>query len=257
MFIGQAFRHTPLAYPEDWHVCPQHEVITAQINTLIKQHCDTIYGDVQVNIGELSVLDASEDNRLRKTINLHVNHDHIDTLANTVCPIHTERHQTVYGKLIELPFGQGTVDTACLINALDFTHDPHQLLREVERVTRSDGHIILTGCNPLSLSGLLHQLPVYQAHPFSSARFFSYYRVKEWLNVLGFSIKYRCFFGPANIFGKPKKIKETIDTIGSSSMRSMYFIVAQKHEIPMSVIKPKFAKVTPRLQSAQPSLRVK
>ena len=40
-------------------------------------------------------------------------------------------------------------------------------------------------------------------------------------------------------------------------MRSMYFIVAQKHEIPMSVIKPKFAKVTPRLQSAQPSLRVK
>ena len=120
---------------------------------ITKQHCDTIYGDVQVNIGELSVLDASEDNRLRKTINLHVNHDHIDTLANTVCPIHTERHQTVYGKLIELPFGQGTVDTACLINALDFTHDPHQLLREVERVTRR------AALNPCTPTPLMRRLP--------------------------------------------------------------------------------------------------
>ena len=257
MFIGQAFSHKPLEYPEDWQVCPQHRAITAHINTLIQQHCDTIYGDVQVNIGELSLLDAPQDNRLRKTINLHVNHHHIDALANAVCPIHAERHQAVYGKLIELPFGQGSIDTACLINALDFTHDPHQLLREVERVTRSDGHIILTGFNPVSLSGLLHQLPIYQSHPFTSARFFSYYRVKEWLNVLGFTIKYRCFFGPANIFSKPKKVTQMSEANRFSPLRSMYFIVAQKHEIPMSVVKPKFARVKPRLQSAQPSLRVK
>lgn len=257
MFIGQAFSHTLCEYPEDWQICPQHEVITAHINNLLKQHCDTIYGDVQLNLGELSLLAGSQDNRLRKTINLHVNHAQIDALADTVCPIHAPRHQAVYGKMVELPFAQGSIDTVCLINGLDFTHDPHQLLREIERVTRSDGHIILTGFNPMSISGVYRHLPFYASHPFKKARFFSYYRVKEWLNVLGFSIKFRCFFGPANIFSQPKKITQLSRPNRLAPLQSMYFIVAQKHEIPMSVIKPKFARVKPRLQSAQPSLRMK
>jgi hypothetical protein len=278
MFVGHAFTPNPIRYPEDWHIIASHKDLLNTINQLMSEHCDTIYGDVQLNIGELSMCWQAQDNRLRKTINMHVNQHQLDDLTETLCPLPDPTHQNIYAQLTELPFAKGSVDAVCLCNGLDFTHDPHQLLREIERVVRSDGHLILTGFNPFSPSGLIKHLPLYRCHPLHQARFFSHYRVKEWLHVLGFTVKVQRFFGQGNMFSQSqvgaKWSKQSSKTVSQqysskrsrirqdqhmgcfSPFNSMYFMVAQKTEMPLTLIKPKFARYKPRMQSAQASMRV-
>ncbi len=266
MFIGDAFIHTRVDYPDDWMSIPRQRELTNTINQLITAHCDRVYGDVQVNVGELSHLSATQANRLRKTINLHLHGDDPMHEHQAICPVRVGQQQPVFGTLTQLPFAQHSIDAVALINTLDFTHDPHQLLREAERVLRSDGTVIITGFNPLSLSGVLHRLPLYGQHPIKHARFFSQYRVKEWLKVLGFEVKYSQFFGPVNLFAEGSKKQKTqpeqtsqpkqTSPLAMNRFGSMYFIVAQKAEMPMSMIKPKFAKFNPRLQAASASMRL-
>ncbi len=58
----------------------------------------------------------------------------------------------------ELPFESGSVDLALLPHVLEFHKHPHQILREIERVLRPEGNVIISGFNPRSLWGLRRAL---------------------------------------------------------------------------------------------------
>lgn len=58
----------------------------------------------------------------------------------------------------DLPFESQSLDLLILPHVLEFAHDPHQVLREVERVLMPEGRVIITGFNPLSLWGLKHAI---------------------------------------------------------------------------------------------------
>ena len=53
-----------------------------------------------------------------------------------------------------LPIRSGVADLVLLPHALEFSENPHQVLREVQRVLMPEGHIILSGFNPWSLWGV-------------------------------------------------------------------------------------------------------
>ena len=53
-----------------------------------------------------------------------------------------------------LPFAGSCIDLICLPHVLEFSRNPHQTLREVERVLVPEGHLILTGFNPISAWGI-------------------------------------------------------------------------------------------------------
>ena len=59
----------------------------------------------------------------------------------------------------ELPFASQSVDLVVMPHRLEDCADPHQLLREVDRVLRPEGHLVVLGINPWSLWGLRHALP--------------------------------------------------------------------------------------------------
>ena len=52
-----------------------------------------------------------------------------------------------------LPFAENAVDLIVLPHALEFTDDPHLMLREAYRVIRPEGQIVIAGFNPFSLYG--------------------------------------------------------------------------------------------------------
>ena len=52
-----------------------------------------------------------------------------------------------------LPLGENTIDLIVMPHALEFTDDPHLMLREAWRVIRPDGQIVISGFNPFSLFG--------------------------------------------------------------------------------------------------------
>lgn len=59
----------------------------------------------------------------------------------------------------ELPFETQSLDLVALPHVLESTADPHQVLREVDRVLRPEGRLIVSGLNPVSLWGARHLLP--------------------------------------------------------------------------------------------------
>jgi SAM-dependent methyltransferase len=54
----------------------------------------------------------------------------------------------------ELPFTHESCDLVVLHHTLDFSPNPHQSLREVSRVLKSGGHVVIVGFNPISLWGI-------------------------------------------------------------------------------------------------------
>ncbi len=87
-----------------------------------------------------------------------------------------------------LPLPSDTVDVCILHHALEFSSQPHQLLREAARVTIPHGYLIIFLYNPWSLWGLLKQIRhIIFAQPDSCYHDLRRHRVEDWLRLLDFT----------------------------------------------------------------------
>jgi SAM-dependent methyltransferase len=87
----------------------------------------------------------------------------------------------------ELPVISASIDLVLLPHVLEFSKNPHQILREVERVLVPDGHVVVTCFNPVSLWGMRHMFAKRDAYPWTG-RFIHLMRLKDWLALLGFEV---------------------------------------------------------------------
>lgn len=86
-----------------------------------------------------------------------------------------------------LPFPENSLDLVVLPHALEFSLEPHRLLREVHRTIRPDGQLLIAGFNPFSLYGVKRYFGREQAPPWNGS-FIALYRLKDWLALLGFEV---------------------------------------------------------------------
>ena len=97
-----------------------------------------------------------------------------------------------------LPIAAQSVDLVVLPHILEFADDPHQILREVERILIPEGQLIVTGFNPLSLWGLKKQARRGKGFPWNGS-YLSQTRLKDWLKLLGFDVdrgNFGCYAPP-------------------------------------------------------------
>jgi len=96
----------------------------------------------------------------------------------------------------ELPFESDSMDLVVLPHVLEFSENPHQVLREVERVLMPEGNLIISCFNPRSLWGLKRSmggcrrrlgLGNRQGYPWEG-NFIALPRLKDWLALLGFEV---------------------------------------------------------------------
>ncbi len=87
----------------------------------------------------------------------------------------------------ELPIESNSVDLMVLPHTLEFSDHPHQVLREVARVLRPEGHVIIAGFNPLSLWGLRRSVSSNGEFPWNGS-FIRLPRVKDWFALVGLEI---------------------------------------------------------------------
>ncbi|MET1218070.1 MAG: class I SAM-dependent methyltransferase [Glaciecola sp.] len=228
--------------PCKWQEFGYYSLLKAELARVLNARLNMVYGDFLLKLGDLSAEFDFAENHLRQALHL-------------TSKLHPQ-HNNVVTHPYQLPLQEHAIDAALLLHVLDFVADPHLLLRECERVLRSDGYLVISGLNPLSRAGMWRYSPFYQQHPLKQARFFSVHRVKEWLNVLGFAIKHVDYIHVPNVFsqhsgdGLVSKTSKRLEW-----MNSVYVIVAQKSEIPLSLVKPKLAKLKPRLQAVPASMR--
>jgi len=89
----------------------------------------------------------------------------------------------------QLPVASDSIDTVILAHTLDFSPDPHQVLREVERVLIAGGRVIVVGFNPFSLWGLWRLFGRWRGSVPWCGNFLSYPRLNDWLTLMGLEIE--------------------------------------------------------------------
>jgi SAM-dependent methyltransferase len=86
-----------------------------------------------------------------------------------------------------LPITTASIDAVLLPHTLELAPNPHELLREVERVLMGEGHVVICGFNPLSPWGLRHLLARGRFPP-PVDRLLSERRIRDWLGLLGLEV---------------------------------------------------------------------
>ena len=173
--------------------------------------------------------------------------------------------QTVFCDDDFLPFSEMSVDVLLLPHRLEFSTRPHQTLREAERVLMPEGHLLITGFNPMSLWGIkamrmrLTKKKSAVDYPWSG-RFIGLTRLKEWLSLLGFEVvsqQVAAFVPPLESVAWHRRLS-FFDRFACKYLNAfggVYFIVAKKRVVGMTPIKPDWKKnaVKSRLVASQPS----
>jgi SAM-dependent methyltransferase len=151
---------------------------------------------------------------------------------------------SVHCQSTQLPFQTTSIDLLLLPHVLEFSVDPHQTLRDAERVLVPEGHIIISGFNPLSAWGIKRLTAKSKGYPWQGT-FFSLPRIKDWLSLLDFeivSVKMDCYALP---FSNPTWLSrfEFMNKTGSACwpmMGGVYLIMAKKRVLGMRVIRPEW-----------------
>jgi SAM-dependent methyltransferase len=162
----------------------------------------------------------------------------------------------------ELPIACGSLDLVLLPHVLEFTRQPHAILREVERVLMPEGSLIISGFNPHSLWGM-HRVLTRKRYPWCG-HFIALSRLKDWLALLGFEVASVRFAAYAPAFQQ----KKWLDRYGFMELAGnrwwklsggVYFVHAIKRVPGMRLIKPrwneglvkKLLPVAPKLNNTQ------
>lgn len=102
-----------------------------------------------------------------------------------------ERHRiktSVISKIEQLPVATDNVDLVVASHVLELSDDPHQVLREIDRVLVPEGHCILIGFNPYAISRLRKLLGSTFSRNKKDYKMRSVSRVRDWFSLLGFEV---------------------------------------------------------------------
>lgn len=100
---------------------------------------------------------------------------------------------------VSLPLAAASVDLVVLPHVLEFSADPHRILREAERVLMPEGQLVIAGFNPLSLWGLRRKLARARRQIPWRGEFIGLARLRDWLKLLGFELnggRFGCYAPP-------------------------------------------------------------
>jgi len=232
-----AFRQ--LHYPASWQVLPNGEIIKKAIEDQLAPWWPKFFGYHLAKLGALS----AEIDIPNSTINNQVTIGSESDLINIV------------GDIDDLPLQAHSIDVCLLSHALEFSLDPHHVIREANRVIIPNGYLILTGYNPFSLVGLNSLQPYRKNKTPWNEHFFSPMRIKDWLHLMGFDIlsDQRCLH--SGLTGQV-----TADSLNNQwhrfakkyvpSLGSIYVIVAKKRVLPLTPIKPRW-KIRPEFNAVE------
>ncbi|RFP13664.1 MULTISPECIES: class I SAM-dependent methyltransferase [unclassified Duganella] len=160
----------------------------------------------------------------------------------------------------ELPFASQSIDLVVLPHVLEFSTDPHQVLREVERVLIPEGQVIICGFNPASLWGARHVLRRVGGTSFlpRTEELISMPRMKDWLKLLNMGASQSHFgcYAPACRTEKWLHRYAFMDNAGPRwwpYLGGVYIVQAIKRVKGMHLIGPAWTKKTASAPAVVPA----
>lgn len=154
---------------------------------------------------------------------------------------------SVIARQDKLPILSDDIDFVFLAHGLEFTKNPHEVLREVYSILKPEGQLIITGFNPWSIWGFWRLIVRYISRAPYDGQYISQRRLKDWLALLGFDTlqSSTCFFLPPiqseNIRSRLKWFEKSLRFL-FPKMGASYIILAKKRVLTLTAVRPKFAK---------------
>ena len=161
----------------------------------------------------------------------------------------------------DLAVATDSIDAVFLPHVLETAEDPHAVLREVDRILRPDGHVVVAGFNAWGWWGVRHYLSRHR-FPAGGQRMVSEYRLRDWLCLLDYHVQPARFHhvaaplyrlsGPAETPSGGEGVAQPAANWLAPPARfrrwhplaSCYLLVARKEVFTVTPIRPAFRRRT-------------
>ena len=216
-------------FPDDWDTFANGELIKTELNHQLIDWWPKFFGYYLVKIGCLSAELSTNGSTIKNQCSITQQHGKGDITA----------------EIDDLPLLEHSVDVCLLSHVLEFSVDPHHVIREANRILIPNGYLVLTGFNPFSLAGLNKLIPFRRKQTPWQGRFFSPMRVKDWLHLMGYEIlaDQRCLHSSLSARTQPHFMAKFWQNLANKylpTFGSVYIIIAKKRVLPLTPIKPKW-----------------
>ena len=157
----------------EWYSSPAGQDLSNELTEKLEQLLPSLFGYYALQLGKI--------------------HADIDLLQSSsigqkIYMAESARQDSVIASPLSLPFSHDALDLIVLPHTLDFSREPHQVLREVHRVLISEGHVVLIGFNPLSMMGVSKLAFLRSKRVPWIGHFYTARRLKDWLSLLDFTV---------------------------------------------------------------------
>ncbi len=179
MNIHEDVKQWPLASRLDalasWYTSDTGQRIWQREKQLLDHHLPQLFGYHLMSLGVCPTLDLAAASPIHHRF--------------AICPTARTPQVTACAELHALPIESEAVDVAVLHHSLDYSEDPHQLLRETARVLIPYGHVLIFGFQRWSALGMQQWLTSrLRNDPVASHAFMGVLRLHDWLKLLDFEI---------------------------------------------------------------------
>jgi len=232
---------------QQWLESPLGESLLQQESRVVEEALDGIFGEQCLQLGHWG--EPRIFLRFART-----------QRAELIAEVAADAGPAAIGHLHRLPVASDSIDCVLLPHTLDYSDRSHAILREVHRILRSDGHLVVLGFKPGGLWGLRRLIPG-AALPPGAKNTIADRRLRDWLQLLDFKIHgITSYFFRWPLPGNRSAASRLWERRGPTwwpGLAACYMLTAQKRISTLTPVRPLWrnkAKVVAGL--AEPSTRV-
>ena len=220
-----------LSYCSNWYKTFSGQSTLESLDGLCQDILSEIFGYYAVELGFLSGrCDLLQSSRIAASFSL-VNQSFTGFVNNT--------QTSVISTIEQLPLATDNVDLVIASHVLELSKDPHQVLREIDRVLVPEGDCVLVGFNPYNFSRIGSHIRHSMNRKKHDYKMRSIPRVRDWFSLLGFEVVDVHYVGMRPAL-KNKRLYEAmgfLDNLGSYAgavFGNIYVLHAKKRVVAMS-----------------------
>jgi SAM-dependent methyltransferase len=219
----------------EWLETPLGESLLLSEQRVVEEALDGIFGEECLQLGQWG--DPRAFLRFSRT-------QRSSMFAETL-PAEATPAAVVIGEAHKLPFEDDAIDCVLLPHTLDYSDRPHAVLREVHRVLRPNGHMVLLGFRPGGLWGLRRLVPGAGLPP-GADHTISDRRLADWLKVLDMRLQvmsgYFFRWPLPGLKGGASPAWESRGQRWWPEFSACYVLVAQKRVATLTPVRPRWKK---------------
>ncbi|NRA41223.1 MAG: methyltransferase domain-containing protein [Pseudomonadales bacterium] len=230
---------------QQWFGSEVGQTFLGEQQRMLNDQLETLFGYHLMQLSVLPDICLYDNSRAQHSFSIEL----VPSAASTGAVIAHEAH---------LPIENDALDIAIVHHLLDFSPSPHELLKEVQRVTRPGGHILIMGFNPLGALGAMSFFGNLSGHAFWNNRLLSARRLADWLTLLDLSVQqvnygyYRLPIKTHLLRGVSSRLEQLLQKRQPSLGAGFYSLLAKNEYAALTPHKPRWHKQRPMMLSPSP-----